>query len=67
MNAEITDGETEVMELLGKAWDKFILLKSEHSDDINDFNYAIHLAQNIVLSRVGLRLLRLKGEGIKKI
>lgn len=56
--AQLTDEEREVLELLGHAADKFSALPEEHPADLADFVNAIHAAQNIVLSRVGLRAYR---------
>ena len=57
--AQITDEENEVMNLLGEAWNKFTALPVLHGSDKADFQYAIHLAQNIILARVGMRSLNI--------
>ena len=51
----INPEEIKVVHLLGDAWNAFMLLSIAHSDEINDFRFAIHAAQTIVLARVGQR------------
>lgn len=51
----ITPAEREVLDVLGEAADKFAALEPEHGSDMEEFVLAIHAAQNIVLSRPGLR------------
>lgn len=51
----LTPEEIEVNNLLGQAYNLFGKLPVIHPADKNDFVYAIHLAQNIILSRSGLR------------
>lgn len=53
--ARITVDEETVLQLLGEAWNKFIKLPVEHHADKAEMTLAIHAAQNIILSRVGLR------------
>ncbi len=47
--------EKEVICLLANVWNAFLLLSVSHGDDIDDFRYAIHAAQRIVLARMGRR------------
>lgn len=51
----LTPEEIEVANLLGQAWNAFVKLPIVHHADRIDFEYAIRLAQNIVLARSGLR------------
>lgn len=51
----MTPEESEVLRLLGQAWNKFIELPAMHHMDNHEFCHAIHAAQNIVLARAGLR------------
>lgn len=51
----MTNEEVEVLDLLGEAATAFASLPTEHTADLNEFVLAIHAAQNIVLSRAGLR------------
>jgi len=44
--------EMRVVHLLGNVWDAFVQLHGFNRDDINDFRFAIHAAQNIVLARI---------------
>jgi hypothetical protein len=55
MDEKLTAEELEVLETLGKAAGMFFKLKSIHQADHKDFEYAIHLAQNLVLARPGMR------------
>jgi hypothetical protein len=47
----MTDAELLVLAKLVAAWDAFIALPIEHSDDQLAFRLAIHSAQDILLSR----------------
>lgn len=51
----LTQEEINVLELLGKAASAFFGLETVHPSDSLDFTYAIHLAQNLVLARPGMR------------
>lgn len=51
----MTPEELEVIDLLGQAFNKFVELPILHFMDQREFCTAIHAAQNIVLSRAGLR------------
>lgn len=57
MQAHITAKEKEIAELLGEAWNKFLLLPKEHPMQDQEFCAAIHAAQDQVLMRVGRRSL----------
>lgn len=50
--------EDEILERFAEAWNLFLKLPAEHPDDVEEFNRAIHVAQNVVLARAGLRLRR---------
>ncbi len=47
--------EKVVLEALAEAWNNFLKLPSQHPWDQQEFMHAIHQAQNIVLSRAGMR------------
>lgn len=47
----MTKEERDVVDLLVKAWNSFLKLPVNNSDDVEEFRHAIHLAQNIVASR----------------
>ncbi len=51
----LTKEEEEVLDVLGKAATMFFGLEKIHPSDIQDFVYAIHLAQNLVMARPGMR------------
>jgi hypothetical protein len=55
--AKLTKREAKVVELLGEAATAFRDLEPEHPSDQEEFVRAIHAAQNVVLSRVGVRSL----------
>jgi hypothetical protein len=50
--------ELEVLDQLGDVASAFAALPQEHAADIDEFVAAIHAAQNIVLSRPGIRSYR---------
>lgn len=52
---KVTQEEIEIIELLGRAMNGFASLKELHPADQQEFAYAIHLAQNIVLARSGMK------------
>lgn len=54
----IKNKELEVLNSLAEAWNKFISLPEIHSDDKLEFRTAIHTAQNIILARPTLRVLK---------
>lgn len=56
----MTDQEREVVELLGKAWNRYCGLSVENGSDRLEFQQAIHQAQNIVLARMAMRQLKEK-------
>lgn len=56
MDTAVLEEEIKIHELLGICMTMFAELPVEHPADIQDFVYGIHLLQNIVLSRVGLRV-----------
>ena len=47
--------EKEILELLAKCWNLFLVLPELHPCDRQEFMQAIHAAQNIVLARPQLR------------
>ena len=52
---ELTEEESCVLSLLGRAWNAFASLDIIHEADRGEFIHAIHTAQNIILSRPTLR------------
>lgn len=52
------EAEREVLNLLGSAFNAFSLLPEMHKADLDEFVHHIHGAQNIVLTRAGLRAQR---------
>lgn len=55
-NNGLTDAEKEVLHLLKEAWQKFSELGSHTSHDLTEYNYAIHLAQQKIATRVARRV-----------
>jgi hypothetical protein len=53
----MTDDETEILNLLADAWNVFVHLPVEHSDDITEFRQGIHAMQNTILARPTRRTL----------
>ena len=45
--------EMKVIQLLANAWNAFLQLPVSHGDEVNDFRFAIHAAQYVVLARIG--------------
>lgn len=56
----MTEAEMSILNLLGTAYSEFQTLPAEHPDDLKEFALAIHMAQNIVLAREGLRSMKRK-------
>ena len=54
-DTKLNDQELAVLDQLGLAAKMFSKLDIIHRSDASDFTYAIHLAQNIVLARAGMR------------
>ena len=50
--------EEEALKLLGEAFNAFALLPTLHPADLPEFVHHIHACQNIILSRVGLKILK---------
>lgn len=55
--ADVTDGEAEIVRLLALAWNLYLDLPPEHPMDQSEFCSAIHRCQDMVLSRMGRRML----------
>lgn len=53
----LTEPEQECMDALVRAWNKYCDLEELHPADRREFELAIHMAQNIVYSRVALRMI----------
>lgn len=51
----MSEAEKRVVMMLAEAWNAFVELPIEHPADRPEFCGAIHVAQNIVLSRPGRR------------
>lgn len=51
----LTTQEKCVVEALAQAWNEFLVLPTEHSDDITEFRHGIHSLQEKVLARPGRR------------
>ena len=54
----MTDKEMLITRMLGDAWNLFCELEPEHASDRLEFSMAIHQAQNIIMSRPTIRLMR---------
>lgn len=50
-NVRLSKQEREILYHLATAWNKFLKLPKEHPDDNNEFRYAIHKAQLMILVR----------------
>lgn len=46
--------ERELLDKLGECFNNFKYLPQLHPSDLKEFQYAIHLAQNIILARPAL-------------
>ena len=58
--AGFTAGEMQVLGALVLAWNSFLALPVEHSDDVREFRTIIHHAEAMMLMRPGRR--HLNGE-----
>lgn len=47
----LTTEERSILDWLGECWNRFSQLTVLHPDDADEFRYAIHNAQNIVMQR----------------
>lgn len=54
----MNEEEKNVLRLLSQAASEFGKLEKLHRADLPEFVHAIHAAQNIVLSRAGMRAMR---------
>lgn len=61
----LTADEQGVAQMIGDAWNAYLLLPVEHPCDKEEFCRAIHACQNIILSRPAVRALSTKGQGYK--
>ena len=48
---DLTKAERDLVNALGSVWNAFLNLPVTHDNDSREFLHAIHLCQNIVLSR----------------
>lgn len=51
----MTEAEIELVDNLGKCWNAFLELPNEHGTESVDFMDAIHVAQRLIMARVGRR------------
>ena len=51
----ITKKEKIILNKLAEAWNEFLKLDIQNSDDITEFRYVIHFAQNIIMKRETVR------------
>lgn len=51
----LSDDEIQITQKLGEIWGLFLELPQLHPDDEDEFRFAIHAAQNIILARPGCR------------
>lgn len=58
VDTRVTAAEERVNELLGQVMTEFAALPEEHPSDVEEFARGIHVLQNIVLARAGLRSIR---------
>lgn len=61
MKAELTEQEARVARLLGDLWNEYLQLPVEHPMEREEFCKAVHVCQDIVLSRCGRRALQTAG------
>lgn len=61
----LTDNEGEIMDLLVKAWNKYIELPIQHKSECNEFVEGVHICQNLLAIRIARRHYP-KGWPIKK-
>lgn len=59
---DLTHGEKVAMGYLGLAWNVFQALPAQHKADKDEFMRAIHAAQNIIYTRLALRMLGIRWE-----
>ena len=64
-NNGLVPEETEVLNALGAAWNLFVILDESHPSDHHEFMLAIHAAQNIVLARIGKRVIDKRNASVK--
>lgn len=57
VNEAFTKDEKEVVMKLAEAWNAFLLLPTEHSDDVDEFRRIIHAGQEKVMARPARRAL----------
>lgn len=53
----MSEQERKIVEMLGEAWNAYLLLPVEHPNDHAEMMRAIHAAQALVLMRMGRRAL----------
>jgi hypothetical protein len=62
----LTKDEEYLVKYLGSAYDLFIKLPVQHSEDQDDFRWMIHRLQDMVAARSGLRELNKVRTGDKE-
>ena len=64
MNAELTDQEARVAQMLGEVWNEYLKLPKEHPMEQQEFCTAIHACQDMVLARCGRRAIHANAEHV---
>jgi hypothetical protein len=49
--ASLSNQEKEVYDITTQLWNKFLLLKSNHPDKMDEFRHKLHDLQRIILAR----------------
>lgn len=62
MKCEVTDAERKIAQTLGDAWNAYLELPIEHPMERDEFCRAIHVCQNMVLSRGAVRAIKSEGK-----
>ena len=57
----LTNTETDVLDALATAWNRFVGLPQCHPDEVPDFRKAIHDAQRIIMARPTFRAMEASG------
>ena len=59
----MTNAEKRVLQLLGSAANEYSKLPEMHDADMHEFAHAIHVCQNLILAREGVRVMGYAEEG----
>ena len=57
---ELTEEESDVLDALCNAWDKFLELPIIHPDHQTEFRHNLHILQRMIMSRPVSEFLRIK-------